>query len=411
MGIRLRDLALPALVAGGCATVLAALGMLTPAFTDYELEAEPALQALRAGDWVAFLEQAPAYGGSLVLRAPFAFLPDLWGGGDLALFRSMAVPCLLAGSFFAVGLWTRARNLGHTPLACWIALLLVAANPITLKALEIGHPEELLGAVLCIAAALAAGRDRAVLAGVLLGLAVANKPWAVLAVVPVLAMAGGGHLRLLAAAGVATAIVMIPLALAGGAVSEASQVARTSGEIFQPWQIWWFLGEHGQVVVGNFGEKPGYRAGPEWLGGIAHPIVVLIPALLSLALLPRLRRGPWHDGLLLLALVLLLRCVLDPWNISYYAIPFLLALVTWELHAERRAPVVSLAATLLCWLTLVWLTTRVSPDVQALAYLAWSVPLAGLLGAHLLGLRVRPSGAVGPATAASAPATAASRPG
>jgi len=401
METRLRDLALPALVAGGCAVVLAALSMLTPAFTDYELEAEPSLQALRAGDLTGFLELAPAYGGSLILRAPFAFLPDLWGGGDLALFRSMAVPCLLAGALLGVGLWARARKLGHTPFSCWIVLLLVAANPMTLKALEIGHPEELLGAVLCIAAALAAGRDRALLAGVLLGLAIANKPWAVLAVVPVLAMLGGGHVRFLAAAGTATAVVMAPLALAGGAVSEAADVATTTSEIFQPWQIWWFLGEHGHVVIGNFGEKPGYRVGPGWLGGIAHPLVVLIPAAISLALLPRLRRGPWEDGLLLLALVLLLRCVLDPWNISYYAIPFLLALVTWELHAERRPPVIALTATLLCWLTLVWLTTRVSPDVQALAYLAWSVPLAGLLGARLLGVRLGSAGAVAPAAAAS----------
>jgi hypothetical protein len=355
------------------------------------------------GDWVAFLEQAPGYGGSLVLRAPFAFLPDLWGGGDLALFRSMAVPCLLAGALLGVGLWARARKLGHTPFSCWIVLLLVAANPMTLKALEIGHPEELLGAVLCIAAALAAGRDRALLAGVLLGLAIANKPWAVLAVVPVLAMLGGGHVRFLAAAGTATAVVMAPLALAGGAVSEAADVATTTSEIFQPWQIWWFLGEHGEVVVGNFGEKPGYRVGPGWLGGIAHPLVVLIPAAISVAFLPRLRQRPWHDGLLLLALVLLLRCVLDPWNISYYAIPFLLALVTWELHAERRAPVFSLFATLLCWVTLVWLTTRVSPDVQALAYLAWSVPLAGLLCSRLLGVRLGTARAVAPAAAASRP--------
>jgi hypothetical protein len=403
MDTRPRDLVLPALAAGGCAVVLAALGMLTPAFTDYELEAEQALQALRAGELVAFLEQAPAYGGSLILRAPFAFLPDLWGGGDLALFRSMAVPCLLAGALLGVGLWARARKLGHTPLACWIVLFLVAANPITLKALEIGHPEELLGAVLCVAAALAAGRDRALLAGVLLGLAIANKPWAVLAVVPVLAMLPSGHARFLAAAGGATAVVMVPLALAGGAVSEAAAVASTTSEIFQPWQIWWFLGEHGHVVVGNFGEKPGYRAGPDWLGGIAHPLVVLIPAAISVALLPRLRRRPWEDGLLLLALVLLLRCVLDPWNISYYAIPFLLVLVTWELHAERRPPVLSLLATVLCWLTMVWLTTRVSPDVQALAYLAWSVPMAGLLGAHLLGVRLGSAAAVAPAAAASRP--------
>ena len=63
---------------------------------------------------------------------------------------------------------------------------LCAANPITLRALDIGHPEELLGAVLCAGAVLAALRGRATLAGVLLGLAMANKAWAVLAIGPVL---------------------------------------------------------------------------------------------------------------------------------------------------------------------------------------------------------------------------------
>jgi hypothetical protein len=401
MDVRRRELVLPALAAGGCAVLLGALGMLTPAFTDYELEVEPSLQALRAGDWVEFLQLAPAYGGSLVLRAPFALLPDLWGGGDHALFRSMAVPCLLAGVVLAVFLWRRARSLGRPGLTCWIVLALVAANPLTLRALEIGHPEELLGGVLCVAAALAAGRDRAVLAGVLLGLAVANKPWAVLAVVPVLAIQRTGWPRLLAAAGVACALVMVPLALAGGAVGEAAAVASNAGEIFQPWQVWWFLGEAGHVVVGNFGEKPGYRVPPEWLTGVAHPILVLVPALVSLALLPRVRRGSWHDGLLLLAFALLLRCVLDPWNISYYSIPFLLALVAWEVHARSRPPAASLAATLLSWLTLVWLTTRVHPDVQSAAYLAWSVPLAALMGHRLLAVGRSPAAA--PVGARAAP--------
>jgi hypothetical protein len=388
MSRRYSELVPPVLVAGCAALVLGAMGLLTPAFTDYELEAEPALHALRAGDWIAFLQHAPAYGGSLVLRAPFALLPGLWGGGDLALFRSMAAPCLLAGVVLAVGLWWRARELGHARATCWLALLLVAANPLTLRALEIGHPEELLGAVLCVGAALAAGRGRSLAAGVLLGLAIANKPWAVLAVVPVVAMVDARRFMLLATAGATTTVVMLPLALAGGAVHEAAAVARTTSEIFQPWQVWWFLGEHGHVVVGNFGEKPGYRVGPEWLTGMAHPLVVLVPVAISLAFVARLRRAPWHDGLLLLAFAFLLRCVLDPWNVSYYSLPFLLTLVAWEVHAERRPPVVSLAATLLCWLTLVSLTSVAHPDVQAAAYLAWTIPLAALMAVRLLGVRV-----------------------
>jgi glycosyl transferase family 87 len=390
----------PAMVAGCCALVLGAMGLLTPAFTDFELEAEPSLQSLRSGDWIAFLQQAPAYGGSLMLRAPFALLPGLWGGGDLALFRSMAAPCLLAGAALAVALWWRARELGRSRATAWMALLLVAANPLTLRALEIGHPEELLGGALCVAAALTAGRGRPVVAGVLLGLAVANKPWALLAAVPVVAILAGGRFKFLAAAAATAAVVMLPLMLAGGAVQEAAAVARTTSGIFQPWQVWWFLGEHGQLVVGNLGEKPDFRAGPAWLTGMAHQVVVLVPVVLSLALLPRLRSRPWHDGLLLLAFALLLRCLLDPWNISYYSLPFLLALVAWEVHAEERPPVVSMAATLLCWVTLVSLPSIAHPDVQAAAYLAWTLPLAGWMGARLLGVRA------GSRAPAAAPASA-----
>ena len=393
---RYREVVPPAVVAACCALVLGAMGLLTPAFTDFELEAEPSLRSLRSGDWIAFLQHAPAYGGSLMLRAPFALLPGLWGGGDLALFRSMAAPCLLAGAVLAVALWWRARELGRSRAAAWIALLLVAANPLTLRALEIGHPEELLGAVLCVAAALTAGRGRPVVAGVLLGLSVANKPWALLAVVPVLAILAGGRFKFLAAAAATTTLVMLPLALAGGAVQEAAAVARTTSGIFQPWQVWWFLGEHGQAVVSNFGEKPDYRTGPAWLTGMGHQVVVLVPVVLSLALLPRLRSRPWHDGLLLLAFVLLLRCVLDPWNISYYSLPFLLALVAWEIHAEERPPVLSMAATLLCWVTLVSLPSIAHPDVQAVAYLVWTLPLAGWMGARLVGVR---AGSAAPSTA------------
>jgi hypothetical protein len=85
-------------------------------------------------------------------------------------------------------------------------------------------------------------------------------------------------------------------------------------------------------------------------------------------------------------------------------VPFLLALVAWEIHAERRPPVLAMAATLLSWLTLVWLTTRAHPDVQALAYLGWSVPMTVFLGMRLLGVGHRslaPSVAPAPAVSRS----------
>jgi len=381
MRTRVRELAAPVGLAGALAALLAWLGLRTVAFTDYEVEAEPALHALRDGDLQAFVELLPAYGASLVLRSPFALLPDALGGGDLALFRSMALPCLAAGVFLGVLLWHRARLAGASRRSGIAVLVLCAGNPLTLRALEIGHPEELLGGALCVGAVLAAGASRPLLAGVLLGLAAANKPWALLAAAPVVLTLSGGRARAIAAAAATAALFAVPLALLGSpAIAQSGAVARDAGDIFQPWQIWWFVGDHGQPVFGLTGEKVGFRAAPGWVGEVARPLVVLVPLALCLALARRLRGRPWHDGLLLLALVLLLRCLLDTWNVVYYELPFLLALVAWEVHARPGSlPTFSLAAALLCWVTLEQLTTQASPDVQAIAFLAWSVPAAGAM--------------------------------
>ena len=102
----------------------------------------------------------PAYGGSLIERAPFALLPGLWGGGALEVYRAVAAPCLLATALLGVWLLARMRSAGGPRLARAVALAVCVANPITLRALELGHPEELLGACLCVAAVLLAGAAR-----------------------------------------------------------------------------------------------------------------------------------------------------------------------------------------------------------------------------------------------------------
>jgi glycosyl transferase family 87 len=384
MRTRARDLVAPAGVALVGAFLLAALGLQTMAFTDYEAEAEPALLALRHGDPWAFLHHLPAYGGSLIMRAPFALLPEAWHGGDLALFRTMAAPCLLAAVALAVVLHHRALGLGAGRIAAWLALALVAVNPLTLRALEIGHPEELLGGALCVAAGLAAIARRPLLAGALLGAAMANKPWAVVAVAPVLLMLPGGRRRALACAvGVAALLVAPMLLLSAGALTGTVATAHSSGTIFQPWELWWFLGEHGHRVMGLYAEHAGYRTPALWVTRASHPLVVIVPVTVAL-LVGRRRRvlGP-ADGLALLALALQLRCLLDTWNAVYYALPACLALVAWEVHA-RRPPLVALATIALTWISFELLPSAVSPDLQAAFYLAWCVPLVCGLGLLLL---------------------------
>lgn len=368
---------------------MAWLGLYGFVWTDYETEARPSFEALAHGHVLEFLRLAPAYGGSLIERAPFALLPGLWGGGELAVYRMVALPCLLAAAALGIWLVDRMRSEGRSTSSRAVALGVCAANPLTLRALELGHPEELLGACLCVAAVLLASRDRPLTAALLLGLAVANKEWALLAVGPVLfALPAKRRLPCVAAAGAVTAVVLAPLTLvsSGGFLTGARAIATPSAAIFQPWQVWWFFGHHGALVHGLFGApKPGYRIGPSWTGEISHPLILIVGFTLTVALW--LRRRRWRtaggallserDAFLTLALLLLARCLLDTWDAVYYLLPFVFALLAWELHRfVERPPLLTPLSTALAWISFQWLPNHVSADFQAAFFLAWSLPLA-----------------------------------
>jgi hypothetical protein len=403
----IRENALCALMAGvGCAT-MGWLGLYGFGWNDYETEARPAFEALAHGHVLSFLRLAPAYGGSLVERAPFALVPGLWGGGELAVYRMVAVPCLLAAAAFGVWLVAHMRSRGQSTLSRAVALGLCVANPLTLRALELGHPEELLGACLCVAAVLLAGRDRPVWAGLLLGLAIANKEWALLAIGPVLlALPAKRRLPCLAAAGATATAVLAPLMLSGSGhfVAGAGATVSTSSTIFQPMQVFWFLGHHSPQARHLLGlAKHDFRLAPAWIGPISHPLVIAVALPLTGLLWRKDRRktvpsldghrqpgGGWPaNALLLLALLLLLRCMLDTWDNVYYPLPFVVALLVWETGAHRRPPVLALSSTVLVWFN-VWLSQHASADAQAAFFLAWSLPLAAGLSLRLFtpGLRL-----------------------
>jgi hypothetical protein len=394
---RVRQNAVCAAMAAAACSAMAWLGLYGFAWGDYEIEAEPAFRALSHGHLLDFLRLAPAYGGSLVERAPFALIPGLWGGGQLAVYRMVALPCLLASAALGVWLIARMRAQGSARLARAVALGVCVANPITLVALEAGHPEELLGGCLCVAAvALAArsvrGRDRSLLAGILLGLAIANKEWALVAAGPVILVAPPGRrLRCLAAAAATAAAVLAPLVLvrSGGFVSSAGAVAAPAAStIFKPWQVWWFFGHHSALALGP-GDRHNhlYRLAPAWIGAISHPLIVAVGFAFAGALWLRSRAHALtqSDALLALALILLVRCALDTWDETYYLLPFVLALLAWELAVNtRRPPVLAPLATVLVWVSFEWLPEHSVPDAQAAAFLAWSLPLAAWLGWQLL---------------------------
>jgi hypothetical protein len=376
--IRENAVALGGAVFAGLIVSWLALGDWT--WTDYDSEARPALDALVQGHPVLFLKLAPAYGGSLLLRAPFVLVPKLWGGGELSMFRAAAAPCLAAAALLGVWLVSKMRARGDSLAARALVLCLCVANPIVLPALQYGHPEELLGAVLCVAAVLAAVRDRPLWAGVLLGLAVANKEWAILAVGPVLIALPDRRIRTLLYAGATAGAVLLPFVIAGGVVSQTSGAATSTGSIFNPWQLWWFLGSHSHPVRDLAGHiRPGYRVAPAWVTAHSHELIaaLVVPlTLLYAATHRRWRAGHPTDGLLLLALLFLLRCALDPWDMAYYPLPFLISLTTWETLRHRRLPVLSLLATLAAWFAIQEVAKpqlHLSPELQAAIFLVVSV--------------------------------------
>ena len=242
-----------------------------------------------------------------------------------------------------------------------------------------------------LAAGRAPGRERALLAGALLGLAIANKEWALLATGPVLlALPPPRRVWCLASACVSAGLVLLPLVLVssgGFLASTRAAAAPNASVIFQPWQLWWFFGQHGTLVHGSFGAvKPSYRVAPAWTGTVSHPLVLLAGLSIAAALWPRAKRRALseQDALLALTLVLLLRCLFDTWDTSYYTFPFLLALLAWEVSEQpQRPPLLALVCTALAWVSFQWLPEHATADLQSAAFLAWSAPFAGWLGLRL----------------------------
>jgi Glycosyltransferase family 87 len=386
----MRENALCTFLAAGGAATMAWLGLYGFAWNDYDTEARAAVTALVNGHLLEFLRLAPAYGGSLLERAPFALLSRLWGGGDLAIYRMISLPCLLAGAVLGVWLVARMRSEGRSTLARALTLGICVVNPVTLSAIELGHPEELLGASLCVAAVMLAARPspghrRTILAGVILGLAIANKEWALLAVGPVLlALPAKRRLAFLVSAGATATVILAPLVLfsSGGFVAGTRALAAPPSTIFQPWQLLWFLGHHGALVHGAFGApKPGFRIAPGWTGTVSHPLILAVGVAMTAALwLRRRRRLTEGEALIALALLLLMRCMLDTWDVVYYPLPFIVALLAWEVRAgPMRPPMLALGSTALVWVNFHWMQLHASADVEAAFFLAWVLPLAAWL--------------------------------
>ncbi len=353
---------------------------------DYFADAGPAIDALARWDVDGFFASQPLMGSfSLLLRAPFVAL--VFEQSIDTVYFAGALPCVIATLILGITLARMLADRGQPPIVQGIAGGLAVINPLTFQALHWGHPEELLASALCVGAVLAALKERSLLAGVLLGLALTTKQWAVLAILPTLLAAPSRRLALAAIAGTIAAALTLPALLINASqfqgVAEAAAGQNSSAASTTPWNIWWPLAE--LRTLPGMGTR---WMAPEWVPAISHPLIVGLGVALPALLWRRTDRRP-DDALLVLALLFLLRCMLDNWDNPYYHVPFLLSLLAWETVRRPGPPRLALAVTLLLsisfWDRLTWMFPGSAPDALLFfaIYMAWTVPLAVLLALML----------------------------
>ena len=337
-----------------------------PYSNDFFHEAYPAYRALIHGHVGSFFQLAPAYVGSLILRAPFALLAGAFGADKQGIYIATALPCLFAGSWLGVW-WARERWRLAGGGSLFSLLVLCALNPVVILCLSFGHPEDVLGGALCVAAVLMSARGRAGWAGVLAGLAVVNKSWGLVVVPIVLISRPAGRRRATLAMIVTTAAVMVPALLlrqVGSASSAAATLGSTVGDNFPSQLLYWF-GQKSFVVQH------------------AHYLIVAAAVVAALIWWRRKALAPPQEAsrqaLLLLAMVLLLRAALDPEDNIYYHVPFLMAMMAYE---QGRMPRLTILATaVLVAIIPPWY--HLSATQTSIAYTATVLPLLIWMALHL----------------------------
>lgn len=347
-------------------------------FNDFYREAWPSYHAIRDGNVLSFLDLGPAYIGSLILRLPFALIPTIWGGGAHAVYFASALPCLLAAPILGGWLLRDAQSRQGHPSPLGLALF-CALNPVMVMATFGGHPEEVLGATLCVAAVIAAARERAGWCTVFLSLAIINKTWALAAVPVALAALPRDRMRTLLITAAASGGVLIPVTAirASQSVGTTAAIAGTGiGSIFNPPQLLWWFGRD------------------SWIAPHARLLIVGLAALLGGLWWLRMRTESTvraaDRALPLLALVLLLRAALDPWNNPYYHLPFLFALLAYEAYTRRWPALTLVYSVLLVIVAPVNGVAHPTGDVQAAAYAAIALPMIAWLAIRAFTVHGRP---------------------
>jgi hypothetical protein len=176
-------------------------------------------------------------------------------------------------------------------------------------------------------------------------------------------------------------LLAVPVLVADyhGAVDMTRRMADMRGTYTFPADIWYSIAPDLSPERAAHSLN-GLRAIPDWLGLIARPLIILMGIVVPLAFAKRVRADVLHRAFPLLALVMLLRCALDPADNGYYHVPFLLALIAADaINGRYWATVIAMA------LLQAPTTFHMSAQTLASFYVIWAPAFAVYLGFRTYG--------------------------
>lgn len=334
---------------------------------------------------------------SILWRVPFVATATVMGAGARVDYAVGAALCLLPL------VWVAGWLLGRDPTwrglaAAAIAALVMILGTSTCEAVRLGHPEEVLTAVLALGAVINAEADRRACAAVLLGLAIGTSEWALLATPVVLWALPAGRGQALLVICVVAAACSLPLPLLDFHAFQRADASIGPITTVHSMSVWWPLATTAhQLPLGMQRLQA---------AGIAF---ALAGGGLALGRLALTRSGaPFTralDPMALLVLCGLLRCILDPADLTYYFTAAVIPLAGWEVGRRQRLPILSVLFWVLqaaCYETIPMLgrsLVAVAEPVGIYVFIAGTVLLAGYLAIQ----SVCPRASVGLPQPAAAP--------
>jgi hypothetical protein len=251
-------------------------------------------------------------------------------------------------------------------------------------------------AALAVVAVVLAIDGRGLLAGLCLGLAIATKQWAVLAIFPVLmALPSRRWSTLLIALGIPAVLYAPGLLFAPSAFSTAQGTVASGGTYSMMWSAIYPIGETGWIHIPYHAPFLSEHVIPPLIRPLTHPLIVALWFLIPLGIWLRDRRfGLDPDrALALFALLALLRCCLDPIDNLYYHAPLLLSLLAWDaISPAGRLPLRGLLGIALAIFFWRW-SNELTPGPEVFNLVYCLVALAATIVLTRFLLR-RPSGAL-----------------